>query len=105
MPITTERLETHHMKEKRTLEVKVWDHHDAVVFVTQQRYEKTGEKTEAGHDKYNHWKEVLTAIPVDFGYNAELDDEEKYKLVKNVADLVCLTTSTTTSLLTDKIDE
>jgi hypothetical protein len=72
--------------ETQTLEVKVWDHHDAVVFVTQQRYEKTGEKTELGHDKYNHWKDVLTAIPVDFGYNNELDDEDKYKLVKNVAD-------------------
>ncbi len=72
--------------ETQTLEVKVWDHHDAVVFVTQQRYEKTGEKTESGHDKYNHWKDVLTAIPVDFGYSNELDDEDKYKLVKNVAD-------------------
>jgi hypothetical protein len=72
--------------ETQTLELKVWDHHDAVVFVTQQRYEKTGEKTESGHDKYNHWKDVLTAIPVDFGYSNELDDEDKYKLVKNVAD-------------------
>ncbi len=72
--------------ETQTLELKVWDHHDAVVFVTQQRYEKTGEKTELGHDKYHNWKDVLTAIPVDFGYNHELDDEDKYKLVKNVAD-------------------
>ena len=72
--------------ETQTVEVKVWDHHDAVVFVTQQRYEKTGEKTESGTDIYSHWKEVLTAIPVDFGYNNELEDEDKYKLVKNVAD-------------------
>jgi len=72
--------------ETQTLEVKVWDHHDAVVFVTQQRYEKTGEKTEAGNDIYKHWKDVLTAIPVDFGYNVELSDEDKYKLVKDVAD-------------------
>ena len=72
--------------ETQTVEVKVWDHHDAVVFITQQRSEKTGEKTEAGYDKYHNWKDVLTAIPVDFGYNHELDDEDKYKLVKNVAD-------------------
>jgi hypothetical protein len=72
--------------ETQTLEVKVWDHHDAVVFVTQQRYEKTGEKTESGTDIYSHWKDVLTAIPVDFGYSHELDDEDKYKLVKNVCD-------------------
>ena len=72
--------------ETQTVEVKVWDHHDAVVFVTQQRYEKTGEKTESGTDIYSHWKEVLTAIPVDFGYNNELEDEDKYKLVKNVCD-------------------
>lgn len=72
--------------ETQTVEVKVWEHHDAVVFVYTQRHEKTGEKTDSGTPIYKHWNEVLTAIPVDFGYNHELDDEEKYKLVKNVAD-------------------
>ena len=72
--------------ETQTLEIKVWDHHDAVVFVPQQRYEKTGEKTDSGTDIYKHWKEVLTAIPVDFGYHDDISDEDKYKLVKDVAD-------------------
>ena len=72
--------------EDQTVEVKVYNHNDAVVFVYENRYEKTGEKTETGGDIYKHWHNIITAVPVDFGYEASLTDEEKYELVKNVAD-------------------
>jgi hypothetical protein len=72
--------------EDQTVEVKVYNHNDAVVFVYENRNEKTGEKTDSGADIYKHWQNIVTAVPVDFGYEANLIDEEKYKLVKNVAD-------------------
>ena len=72
--------------EDQTVEVKVYDHNDAVVFVYEKRYERTGEKTEGGSDIFRHWQNVVTAIPVNFGYEHSLDDDDKYKLVKNVAD-------------------
>ncbi len=72
--------------EDKTLQIKVWNHNDAVVFVYENRYEPTGEKTEGGSDIHKHWQNVVTAIPVNFGYDHELSDERKYELVKNVAD-------------------
>jgi len=74
------------MIEDQILQIKVWNHNDAVIFVYEQRYEKTDEKTESGNDQYKHWHEVVTAVPVNFGYGHELSDERKYELVKSVAD-------------------
>ena len=46
----------------KAYKVKVYDHNDAVVFVYENRWEKTNPKDKECH-KYKHWKEVLTAIP------------------------------------------
>jgi len=69
--------------EDHTVEVEVYSHNDAVVFVYEHHHENTGEKSEHGYDIYKHYKKVRTAIPVDFGYDAELTDADKYNLVQN----------------------
>jgi hypothetical protein len=63
--------------EDQTVEVKVWDHNDAVIFVYENIHEKTGEVHESGVDMLRSYKQVLTAIPVDFTYNHELSDDDK----------------------------
>ncbi len=44
--------------EDQTVEVKVYQHNDAVVFVYETRYEKTGEKSDEGADIYRQWNNV-----------------------------------------------
>ena len=68
----------------KTYKVKVWDHNDAVVFVYEHRYEKINPKDKECH-KYKHWKEVLTAIPMNFSYEAELTEEMVVEKVQAVA--------------------
>ena len=70
------------MMEDQILQLKVRNDSDAVVFVYEKRYEKT----ESDNAQYKHWHEVVTAVPVNFGYDHELSDEGKYELVKSVAD-------------------
>ena len=72
--------------EDKTIEITVYNHSDAVVFVYENRYEPTGDKTEGGSDIHKHWQNVVTAIPVNFGLGSEISNEDKYELVKNVAD-------------------
>jgi hypothetical protein len=74
------------MIEDQTLEIKVYNHNDAIIFVYENRHEPTGEKTKGGSEIHKHWQNVVTAIPVNFSYPCEVTDEEKYELVKNVAD-------------------
>jgi hypothetical protein len=72
--------------EDQTVEVKVYQHNDAVVYVYENRYEKTGEKSDEGSDIHRQWSNLLVAVPVNFSYEHQLEEEEKYKLVKDVAD-------------------
>tara|TARA_R100000995_G_scaffold23923_1_gene10299 strand:+ start:1215 stop:1520 length:306 start_codon:yes stop_codon:yes gene_type:complete len=70
--------------EDQTVEVKVWDHNDAVIFV----YESTHEKTDELHEGVPVWKgykKVLTAIPVNFSYGS-LSKNEQLDKVCRVAD-------------------
>jgi hypothetical protein len=68
----------------KTHKVKVWDHNDAVVFVYENRWEKTNPKDKDCH-KYKHWKEVLTAIPMNFGYDENFTEEMVVEKVQAVA--------------------
>ena len=72
--------------EDQTVEVKVWDHNDAVIFVYESIHEKTGEVHESGIDVWRSYKQVVTAIPVDFTYDGELSDDDKLEKVRNAAD-------------------
>ena len=72
--------------EDQTVEVKVWDHNDAVIFVYENIHEKTGEVHESGHDMWRSYKQVITAIPVDFTYDENLSDDDKLEKVRKVAD-------------------
>ena len=76
--------------EDQTVEVEVYSHNDAVVFVYEHRHENTGVKSEHGYDIHKHYKKVITAIPVDFGYDAELTDADKYNLVQNTVNALSL---------------
>jgi len=68
----------------KTYKVKVWDHNDAVVFVYENRWEKTN-PTDKECTKYKHWKEVLTAIPMNFGYDRDFSEEMVFQKVQAVA--------------------
>lgn len=70
--------------QDQTVEVKVWDHNDAVILVYEQIDEKTGEKNEKGHDIWRSYKKVFTAIPVDFSCG-EVSEEERLEKVRKVA--------------------
>ena len=71
--------------EDQILEVKVWNHNDAVVFVYEHHNKAT--KKEDGTYTYEDYYDVLTAVPINFGYDDEsLTEEEKYAKVKKVAD-------------------
>ena len=72
------------MIQTKTHKVKVWDHNDAVVFVYEHQYEKINPKDKKCH-KYKQWKEVLTAIPMNFSYEAELTEEMVVEKVQAVA--------------------
>jgi len=69
--------------EDQTVEVKVWNHNDAVIFVYESRYDKTGELHE-GVPVMRHYQKVLTAIPVNFCHG-DLTDDEKLEKVRKVA--------------------
>ena len=74
----------------KTYKVKVWDHNDAVVFVYEHRHEKINPK-DKDCIKHKHWQEVLTAIPMNFDYAAELTEDvvlEKVKAVANALEAV-----------------
>ena len=71
--------------EDQTVEVKVWNHNDAVVFVYEHHHNAT--KKEDGTYTYEDYYQVLTAVPINFGYDDEgLTEEEKYAKVKTLAD-------------------
>ena len=71
--------------EDQTLEVKIWNHNDAVVFV--YKHVNNSTKQEDGTYTYESYLEVLTAIPINFGYeDEELTDKDRYNKVKKVAD-------------------
>lgn len=72
------------MIANKTYKVKVWEHNDAVVFVYESRWEKTNPKDKDCH-KYKHWKEVKTAIPMNFGYDEDLTEEMVVEKVQAVA--------------------
>ena len=72
--------------EDQTVEVQVWDHNDAVIFVYENIHEKTGEVHESGHDVWRSYKQVVTAIPVDFTYSDSLSEDDKLEKVRKVAD-------------------
>tara|TARA_R110002072_G_scaffold301816_2_gene482513 strand:+ start:184 stop:495 length:312 start_codon:yes stop_codon:yes gene_type:complete len=72
--------------EDQTVEVKVWDHNDAVIFVYESIHEKTGEVHESGVPVWHSYKQVVTAIPVDFTYDEDLSDDAKLEKVRNAAD-------------------
>jgi len=72
--------------EDQTVEVKVWDHNDAVIFVYENIHEKTGEVHESGVDVWRSYKQVVTAIPVNFTYCDSLSSDDKLEKVRKVAD-------------------
>ena len=71
--------------EDQTVEVQVWDHNDAVIFVYERMYEKTDELHE-GVPVMRHYNKVFTAIPVNFTYSEGLSDDDKLEKVRKVAD-------------------
>lgn len=72
------------MIQTKTHKVKVWDHNDAVVYVYENRWEKTN-PSDKECTKYKNWKEVLTAIPMNFSYADELTEEMVVERVQAVA--------------------
>ena len=72
--------------EDQTVEVKVWDHNDAVIFVYENINEKTGEVHESGVPVWRNYKKVVTAIPVNFTHCDSLSNEDKLVLVRKVSD-------------------
>jgi ASC-1-like (ASCH) protein len=71
--------------EDQTVEVKVWDHNDAVIFVYENIHEKTGELHE-DVPVWKSYKNVVTAIPVNFVYCDSLSNDDKLEKVRKVAD-------------------
>ena len=69
----------------KTYKVKVWGHNDAAVFVYENRHKKINPEDTDCH-KYKHWQEVLTAIPINFGYDENLSEEMVLEKVQAVAD-------------------
>ncbi len=72
------------MIDTKTHKVKVWDHNDAVVYVYESRWEKTNPADKECH-KHKHWKQVLTAIPMNFTYDPELTEDMVVEKVQAVA--------------------
>ena len=72
--------------EDQTVEVKVWDHNDAVIFVYENIHEKTDEIHESGVPVWRSYKKVVTAIPVNFTYCDSLSNDDKLVLVRKVSD-------------------
>tara|TARA_R100001440_G_scaffold12095_2_gene21354 strand:- start:883 stop:1191 length:309 start_codon:yes stop_codon:yes gene_type:complete len=70
--------------EDQTVEVKVWNHNDAVIFVYEDMYDKTDELYE-GVPVMRHYQKVFTAIPVNFCCCNELEEDEKLEKVRKVA--------------------
>ena len=68
----------------KTYKVKVWDHNDAVVYVYEHRYEKANPKDKECN-RHKHWKEVITAVPLNFGYSDTLTENMVLKKVQAVA--------------------
>ena len=56
------------MLETKTYKLKIWDHHDAVIFVYEHCCKQINPDNENCH-KWKHWKEVITVVPVDADYN------------------------------------
>ena len=73
------------MIDTKTHKVKVWDHTDAVVYVYETRYEKTNPDNKECH-KYKHWNNLITAIPMEFGYELDLTQADKVNKVQAVVD-------------------
>ena len=72
--------------EDQTVEVQVWDHNDAVIFVYESIHEKTCEVHESGVPVWRSYKKVVTAIPVNFTYCDSLSSDDKLEKVCKVAD-------------------
>ena len=72
--------------EDQTVEVQVWDHNDAVIFVYESIHEKTGEVHESGVPVWRSYKKVVTAIPVNFTYADNLSSDDKLEKVRKAAD-------------------
>ena len=73
------------MIQDKTYKVQVWDHNDAVVFVYENIYKKVKNPKDPETKIYKTHKNVITAIPVHFGYGDDLTNEDKVKLVEKVA--------------------
>ena len=72
--------------EDQTVEVQVWDHNDAVIFVYENIHEKTDEVHESGVPVWRSYKKVVTAIPVNFTCSDSLSSDDMLVLVRKVAD-------------------
>jgi hypothetical protein len=72
--------------EDQTVEVQVWDHNDAVIFVYESIHEKTDEIHESGVPGWRSYKKVFTAIPVNFTYADSLSSDDKLEKVRKVVD-------------------
>lgn len=72
--------------EDQTVEVQVWDHNDAVIFVYESIHEKTGEVHESGVPVWRSYKKVFTAIPVNFTHADNLSSDDKLEKVRKAAD-------------------
>ena len=72
--------------EDQTVEVQVWDHNDAVIFVYESIHEKTGEVHESGVPVWRSYKKVVTAIPVNFTHADNLSSDDKLEKVRKAAD-------------------
>jgi hypothetical protein len=70
------------MIQTKTHKVKVWDHDDAVVYV----YESRWEYTDKGCNKYRHWNHLITAIPLNFGYEDDLTQADIIAKIQEVVD-------------------
>ena len=73
------------MIQDKTYKVKVWDHNDAVVFVYDNVYTKTVDPKDPEKSIHKQSKDVITAIPINFGYEENLTNEDKVKMVERVA--------------------
>ena len=71
--------------EDQTVEVEVWDHNDAVIFVYETVHENPGRYSE-DVPVWKSYKKVVTAIPVNFTYCDSLSNDDKLEKVRKVAD-------------------
>jgi len=73
------------MIQTKTHKVKVWDHDDAVVYVYWSRWSRI-EPTNKDCTKYRHWNQLITAIPLNFGYEHELTQTDMIAKIQEVVD-------------------